>query len=31
MLENGMIVDGKYKILNKIRQGRDEHSLPCNE
>ena len=21
MLENGMIVDGKYKILNKIGQG----------
>ena len=31
MLENGMIVDGKYKILNKIGKGRNEHSLPCNE
>lgn len=31
MLEIGSLVDGKYKILNKIGQGGMSVVLPCHE
>ncbi len=31
MLEIGSIIDGKYKILNKIGSGRNERRLSCDE
>lgn len=31
MLEIGSLVDGKYKILNKIGQGGYERCIPCHE